>query len=124
VASVEDQLGEARRLDLASTEGRFRLGELAEALDRELSTVADLPDRLAVDRDIIAQTWFVASAFPPATRRPGLPWSTYVSLRFHPARHELADRAARDHWDQSRLGQELAGWISTHHRPKPLEKSL
>jgi hypothetical protein len=43
VASVEDLLGEARRLDLASTEGRFRLGELAEALDRELSTVADLP---------------------------------------------------------------------------------
>jgi hypothetical protein len=128
VASVEDLLGEARQLDLASTEGWFRLGGLTEVLRRESPAVADLPDRLAidlaVDRDIIAQTWFVASAFPPATRRPGLPWSTYVSLRFHPARHELADRAAREHWDQSRLGQELAAWISTHHRPKPSEKSL
>jgi hypothetical protein len=128
VASVEDLLGEARRLDLASTEGRFRLGGLTEALRRESPAVADLPDRLAidlaVDRDIIAQTWFVASAFPPATRRPGLSWSTYVSLRFHPARHELAERAAGEHWDQSRLGQELAAWISTHHRPKPSEKSL
>jgi hypothetical protein len=128
VASVEDLLGKARRLDLASTEGRFQLGRLTEALRRESPAVADLPDRLtidlAVDRDIIAQTWFVASAFPPATRRPGLPWSAYVSLRFHPARHELADRAAREHWDQSRLGQELAAWISTHHRPKPSEKSL
>ena len=128
MASVEDLLAEARRLDLASTEGRFRLGGLTEVLRRESPAVADLPDRLAidlaVDRDTIVEAWFVAGAFPPETRRPGLSWTTYVSLRFHPARHELADRAAREHWDQSRLGQELAAWISTHHRPKPSEKSL
>jgi hypothetical protein len=128
VASVQELLKEARRLDVSSTEGRFRLGDLAEALHHELPEVVDLADRLAidleVDRDTIVEAWFVAGAFPPETRRPGLSWTTYVSLRFHPARHELADRAAREHWDQSRLGQELAAWISTHHRPKPSEKSL
>lgn len=41
MASVEDLLGEARRLDLASTEGRFRLGRLTEALRRESPAVAD-----------------------------------------------------------------------------------
>lgn len=60
---------------------RFRLGDLAEALHHELPAVADLADRLAidleVDRDTITQAWFVASAFPPATRRPSLPWATY-----------------------------------------------
>jgi hypothetical protein len=81
VASVQVLLKEARGLDLSSTEGCFRLGDLAEALDHELPAVADLADRLAidleVDRDVITQAWFVASAFPPATRRPGLPWATY-----------------------------------------------
>jgi hypothetical protein len=120
VASVQELLKEARRLDLSSTQGCFRLGDLAEALRHELPAVADLADRLAidleVDRDVITQAWFVASAFPPATRHSGLPWATYVSLQFHPARHELADRAAREGWDQDRLGQELAAWFSTHHR--------
>jgi hypothetical protein len=120
VASVQELLKEARRLDLSSTQGCFRLGDLAEALHHELPAVADLADRLAidleVDRDVITQAWFVASAFPPATRHSGLPWATYVSLRFHPARHELADQAARQGWNQDRLGQELAAWFSTHHR--------
>jgi hypothetical protein len=119
VASVQELLKEARRLDLSSTQGRFRLGDLAEALHHELPQVADLPDRLAVDleadQDVITEAWSVASAFPPPTRRPSLPWATYVSLRFHPARHELADRATREHWGQARLGQELAAWFSTHH---------
>jgi hypothetical protein len=115
VASVRELLKEARRLDLSSTEGCFRLGDLAEALHRELPAVADLADRLAidleVDRDTITQAWFVASAFPPPTLRPGLAWATSVSLRFHPARHELADQAAREGWNQDRLGQELAAWF-------------
>jgi hypothetical protein len=119
VASVEELLEEGRRLDLSSTDGRFRLGDLAEALHHELSAVAGLADRLAIDleinRDIVTQAWFVASAFPPVTRHPSLPWSTYVSLRFHPARHELADQAARQGLNQDRLGQELAAWFFTHH---------
>ena len=76
---VQDLLKEARRLDLSSAEGRLRLGDLAEALHHELPEVVDLADRLAldleVDRDTITQAWFVASAFLPATRRPGLPWA-------------------------------------------------
>jgi hypothetical protein len=119
VASVEELLQEARRLDLSSTGGRFRLGELTEALHLALPAVADLHERLAldleVDRDIITEAWFVASAFPPATRHPILPWNTYATLRFHPARHELADRAAREGWDQDRLGRELAAWFAARH---------
>jgi hypothetical protein len=68
VATVEQLLQEARRLDLASTEGRF-----------------------------------VAAAFPPASRRPGLPWATYLLLRFHPERHDLVDRAAAAGRDQARI---------------------
>lgn len=123
MASVEEFLEEARRLDLVSTQGRFRLGDLAEALHHELPEVVDLADRLAidleVDRDTIVETWFVAGAFSPETRRPGLPWTTYVSLRFHPARHELADCAAREGWDQERLGQELAALFAARYPPRP-----
>jgi hypothetical protein len=89
VASVEELVEEARRLDLSSSEGRFRLGDLAEALGRELPAAADLHDHLAldleVDPDIITEAWFIAAAFPPVTRRPGLPWATYLILRFHPS---------------------------------------
>jgi hypothetical protein len=34
---------------LSSTESRLRLGDLVEALDRELPAVADLAVRLAID---------------------------------------------------------------------------
>jgi hypothetical protein len=123
VASVQELLKEARRLDVSSTEGRFRLGDLAEALHHELPEVVDLANRLAIDleldRDTITQSWSVAGAFPPATRRPGPPWTTYVSLRFHPARHELADRAAREGWDQERLGQELTAWFAARYPSRP-----
>jgi hypothetical protein len=119
VASVEELLEEARQLDLASTEGRFRLGDLIEALGREFPAVADLHDRLAIDlgldRDTITQAWFVASAFPPATRHPGLPWASCVLLRFHPERHELAHRAAREGWDQARLREELSARLAAHY---------
>ena len=108
---VQDLLKEARRLDLSSAEGRLRLGDLAEALHHELPEV--------VDRDTIIEAWFVSSAFPPATRRPGLRWTTYVILRFHPARHELADRAAREGWDQARLEGELAAWFAARYDPGP-----
>jgi hypothetical protein len=118
VPSVEELLQEARQLDLSSTESRFRLGEIAEALRQEFLTTVDLHDRLALDleteRDAITETWFVANAFPPATRRPGLPWASYVLLRFHPERHELAERAASADWDQARLQQELAALFATH----------
>jgi hypothetical protein len=49
VTPVHDLLKEARRLDLSSTEGRLRLGDLAEALHHELPEVVDLTDRLALD---------------------------------------------------------------------------
>jgi hypothetical protein len=122
VATVEQLLQEARRLDLASTEGRFRLGDLAEALRRALPAVADLLERLAidleVDRDTVTEAWFVAAAFPPASRRPGLPWATYL-LRFHPERHDLVDRAAAAGWDQARLQRELSARFAAHHRSPP-----
>ena len=74
MASVEELLEEARRLDLSGTEGRFRLGEIVEALRRQLPAAADLHDRLAidleVDRDTITEAWFVASAFPPPPAGP------------------------------------------------------
>jgi hypothetical protein len=119
VVSVEDLLEEARRLDLTDAEGRFRLGDIVEVLCRELPAVADLHERLALDleleRDTITEAWFVASAFPPTTRRPGLPWTTYVLLRFHPARQELVGRAAREGWDQDRLGRELSAWFTARY---------
>jgi hypothetical protein len=119
VAAVEELLDEARQLDLATTEGCFRLGDLTEALSRELPAVADLHDRLAIDlaldRNTLTEAWFVASAFPSATRRLGLPWASYVILRFHPERHELADRAAREGWDQARLLRELSARLAAHH---------
>jgi hypothetical protein len=118
VASVEELLEEARQLNLASAEGRFRLGDLIEALGREFPAVADLHDRLAIDLvldwDTLTEAWFVASAFPPATRRLSLPWASYVILRFHPERHELADRAAREGWDQTRLLRELSARFAAH----------
>jgi hypothetical protein len=123
VTSVEELLEEARRLDLSSTEGRFRLGEIAEALGRALPSVTDLHDRLAadleLDRDTITEAWFVAAAFPPATRRSGLPWSSYLLLRFHPERHELVDRAASAGWDQARIQWELSAWFAARHRSPP-----
>jgi hypothetical protein len=122
VASVEEHLEEARRLDVASTQGRFRLGDLTEALSRELPAVADLLGRLAidleVDRDTIAESWFVAAAFPPATRRPGLPWSTYLILRFHPERHGLVDHAASAGWGQARI-QQAVGSLCRRPPPQP-----
>ena len=55
MASIQELLKEARRLDLSTTEGRFRLGDLAEALRRELPA-ADLHDRLAVDLEVDRDT--------------------------------------------------------------------
>lgn len=119
MALVEELLQEARQLDLSSTESRFRLGEIAEALRHEFPATADLHDRLALDleleRDTITEAWFVASAFPPATRRPGLAWPSFVVLRFHPARHELVDRAASEGWGQARLDREVSAWFAAHH---------
>jgi hypothetical protein len=123
VATVEELLWEARRLDLSSIEGRFRLGEIAEAQRRELPAADDLHDRLAldleVDRDTITEAWFVAAAFPPATRRPGLPWNCYLLLRFHPERHELVDRDASAGWDQARIQRKLAARFAAHHGSPP-----
>jgi hypothetical protein len=127
VASVEELLEEARRLDLSGTEGRFRLGEIVEATRRQLPAAADLHERLAIDleveQDTITQAWFVASAFPPATRRSSLPWTTYVILRFHPERHELVDSAASAGWDQARIQQELSARFAAHHHRSPPDQS-
>jgi hypothetical protein len=109
--SFETLLQEARRLDPSRVDDRFRLGELADAMHRELPT-ADLFERLAIDLEVepaqLTEAWQVAAAFPPATRRAELPWATYVILRYHPDRHELASLADRGAWDQARLQAELA----------------
>jgi hypothetical protein len=124
VVAVEELLQEARRLDLSRTEGRFRLGEIAEALRGELpAAAADVLERLAIDLKVdhhtLTEAWFVAAAFPPTTRRPGLPWSSYLLLRFHPERYELVDRAASAGWDQARIQQELSARFAAHHRSPP-----
>jgi hypothetical protein len=58
---------------LSTTESRLRLGDLVEALDRELPAIADLAVRLVidleVDQDIITPGLLVARAFPPAPAR-------------------------------------------------------
>lgn len=122
--SLEELLEEARRLDLANVEGRFRLGDLAEALSRELPAVANLPDRLALDlqfeRDTVTEAWSVAAAFPPATRRRGVPWSIYLTLRFHPERHELVDRAAHAGWSQEQVERELSDRFAARRRARPI----
>jgi hypothetical protein len=70
VASVQELLRGPARATLSNTESRFRLGDLVEALDRELPAVADLAVRraidLEVDQDIITPGLLIASAFPPA----------------------------------------------------------
>jgi hypothetical protein len=109
--AFETLLGEARGLDLTCVEGRFRLGELAEAMHSEFPA-DDLFARLAIDLEVdpheVTEAWFVATAFPSATRRSGLPWAVYVILRYHPERHELVSLAARHGWDQARVASELA----------------
>jgi len=123
MASVEELLQGARRLDLSHAEGRFRRGDLAEELCHALPAAADLLDRLAidlqVDRDTVIDAWWVAAAFPPAARRPGLPWASYLLLRFHPERHELAKLAAREGWDQARVQRELSARFLAHHCTRP-----
>jgi hypothetical protein len=117
--SFETCLQEARGLDLTRTDDRFRLGDLAEAMRRE-HPAADLFERLAIDLEVdpaeITDAWYVATAFPPATRRPGLPWEIYFILRYHPERHELISLAARRGWDQARVERELAERFAEHHR--------
>jgi hypothetical protein len=98
-------------------------GDITEALSRELPAAADVLDRLAIDLAVdpntITAAWFVATAFPPPTRPPSLPWATYLILRLHPERHELVDRAASAGWDQARLQQELSARFAAHHRSPP-----
>jgi hypothetical protein len=122
VASVEELLEKARRLDLSSTEGRFRLGEIVEALRRQLPAAADLHDRLAidleVDRDTITEAWFVASAFPPATRHP--PVRPAVDHLPDPTVPSRAPRAGRPR----RIGglgsdPDPAGAVGSLYRPPP-----
>jgi hypothetical protein len=52
VASVQELLRGPARATLSSTESRFRLGDLVEALDRELPAVADLAVRRAIDLEV------------------------------------------------------------------------
>jgi hypothetical protein len=62
----------------------------------------------------------VAAAFPPATRRRGVPWSTFLTLRFHPERHELVDRAADAGWSQEQVERELSDRFAARHRARPI----
>jgi hypothetical protein len=109
--NFETLLQEARGLDLTRVEDRFRLGELAEAMHRDFPA-GDLFERLAIDLEVspgdVTEAWYVATAFPAATRRAGQPWAVYVILRYHPERHELVSLATRHGWDQARVERELA----------------
>jgi hypothetical protein len=69
---------------LSNTEGRLRLGDLVEALDRDLPAVADLAVRLAidleVDQDVITKAWSSPARFhqpllevPLCLLQPGRP---------------------------------------------------
>ena len=112
----ETLLEEARALDLARIDGRVRLGEHAEAMRRE-HPATDLFERLAIDLQVdpaeITDAWYVATVFPAATRRPGLPWEVYFILRYHPERHEIVSLAARHRWDQARVERELTERFAT-----------
>ena len=61
-----------------------------------------------MDRRDIVDAWFVATAFPLDTRRPGMPWEIYEMLCYHPERHEILDLAARNGWTADQVQQELA----------------
>jgi hypothetical protein len=118
--SAEELLQEARWLDLSRPEGRFRLGDLAEALRRELPAAADLLDRLAIEREVerhtLTESWFVAARFrrPPAVPTcRGPDTSSYGSTR--------APRAGRPR----RIGglgsgSDRAGTVGSHCRPTHL----
>jgi len=120
----ETLLEEARALDLARIDGRFQLGELAEAMRREHPASEhpgiDLFERLAIDLEVdpaeITDAWYVATVFPAATRRPGLPWEVYFILRYHPERHEIVSLAARHRWDQARVERELTERFAANDR--------
>src|SRR5215204_6178250 len=90
-----------------------------EAMCRELPVAVDLFERLAidlgVDRNFLTEAWYVATAFPPTTRPPGLPWASYLLLRFHAERHELAECAAREGWPQEDVERELAVRFAATH---------
>ena len=51
-ASVQELLRGPARATLSNTQSRLRLGDLVEALDRELPAVADLAVRLAIDVEV------------------------------------------------------------------------
>ena len=51
-ASVQELLRGPARATLSNTQSRLRLGDLVEALDRELPAVADLAVRLAIDLEV------------------------------------------------------------------------
>jgi hypothetical protein len=115
--NLDDLIGQARQLDLATAEGCLRLGEIADEL---LGTgLPDIFDRLAIDLDVdpelVSDAWHVASAYPPATRRPGISWSIYDSLRRHPDRHELVDLAARHGWTRDDVEREVSARFAARY---------
>jgi hypothetical protein len=52
VASVQEVLRGLPARRCRAPEGRFRLGDLVEALDRELPAIADLAVRRAIDLEV------------------------------------------------------------------------
>jgi hypothetical protein len=40
---------------------------------------------------------------------------TFVTLRFHAERQELAHQAAREGWGQDHLGREFAAWFAARY---------
>ena len=110
---------QARQLALATIDGRLRLGDLADQMRRAGTRHPDVLGGLArdleVDRDLVVDAWVVATQFPPATRRPGIPWSIYRVIQWHPDRHELIDLVARNGWGMDELARELHARFSARY---------
>jgi hypothetical protein len=80
------------RSTLSSTESRSRLGDLVEALDRELPAVANLAIRLAIDLEVDLDIITQACSSPARFHQPLL---EVPLCRLQPGRPQLAAKSSR-----------------------------
>ncbi len=100
-------LEEARSLDLATTDGKFRLGDLAD----RVASIQELADALGLSRDQLSTYWFVARRFPPERRHPDLDWSVFHLLRLRPDRFQLIELAGAHVWTYGEVEDRLLAEI-------------
>jgi hypothetical protein len=97
-------LEEARSLDLATTAGRFRMGDLAFPGDK----LDDWAAALGAPRSQVSECWFLAMQYPPEHRHPELDWAVFDMLALSPDRFRLVDLAAAKHWTITELDDYLS----------------